>query len=161
MGGSWDIRNMNCEPGNQNDWPKETRKKCPLKVIQLPQGRNSVALSLSESAHVPMHVSQINRPVVSDSLWPRGLQHARLPCLSLSPGVCSNSCPLSRWCHPTNSSSVIPFSSGLQSFPALGSLMSQFIASGTQSIGPSALASILPVNTQDWFLLGSTGLIPL
>ena len=121
MGGSWDIRNMNCEPGNQNDWPKETRKKCPLKVIQLPQGRNSVALSLSESAHVPMHVSQINRPVVSDSLWPRGLQHARLPCPSPIPRACSNSCLLSRWCHPTSSSSVIPFSSCLQSYPASGS----------------------------------------
>ena len=99
-----------------------------------------------------------SRSVMSDSLRPHGLQHARLPCPSLSPRVCSNSHPLSRWCHPTISSSVIPFSSCLQSFPASGSFpMSQFFTSHGQSIGVSA--SVFPVTIQDWFLLGWTGWI--
>ena len=94
------------------------------------------------------------------TLWPHGLQHARLPCPSPIPRACSNSCPLSWWCHPTISSSVIPYSSCLQSFPAPGSfLMSQFFPSGGQSIG--APASVLPTNIQDWFSLGLTGLISL
>ena len=87
--------------------------------------------------------------VMSNSLWPLGLQHTRLPCPSLSSGVCSNSCPLSRWCHPTVSSSVAPFSCP-QSFPASGSFpISQLLASGSQSIGASA--SVLPMNIQGWF----------
>ena len=95
------------------------------------------------------------------TLWPCGLQHARLPCPSLPPGACSRSCPLNRWCHPTISSSVIPFSR-LQSFPASGSFpISQFFTSGGQSIGVLASASVLPMNIQDWFLWGLTGLIPL
>ena len=94
------------------------------------------------------------------TLRPHGLQHARLPCPSPTPRTCSNSCPLSRWCHPTISSSVIPFSSCLQSFPALGSFpRSQLFASGGPSIGVSASASVLPMNIQDWFPLGLTGLI--
>ena len=97
---------------------------------------------------------------MSDSLWPHGLPHARLPCPSPTPRACSNSCPLSWWCHPTISSSVVPFSSHIQSFPALGSFpMSQFFASGGQSIGASASASVLPMNTQDWSPLGWTGWI--
>ena len=100
--------------------------------------------------------------VMSNSLWSRGLQHARLPCPSPFPGACSDSHPLSQWCHPTTSSSVVPFSSCLQSFPASGSfLMSQVITSGGQSIRASALASVLPINIQDWFPLGLTGLITL
>ena len=100
--------------------------------------------------------------VVSDSLWLRGLQHTRLPCPSLSPRACSNSCPLNRRCHPTILSSVVPFSSCLQSFPASGSFpMSQFFTSGGQSIGVSASASVLPMNIQDWSPLGWTGLISL
>ena len=96
--------------------------------------------------------------VMSDSLQPHGLQHARLPCPSPTHRACS--CPLSWWCHPTISSSVVPFSSRLQSFPASGSFqMSQFFASGGQSIGVSASASVLPMNTQDWFPLGWTGRI--
>ena len=98
--------------------------------------------------------------VVSDSLRAHGPQHTRLPCLSPTPGACSDSCPLSRWCYPTISSSVVPFSSCLQSFPASGSFqMSQFITSGGQSIGASA--SVLPMNIQDWFSLGWTGWISL
>ena len=87
------------------------------------------------------------------TLW---IKHTRLPCPSPVPGDCSNSCPSSWWCHPTISSSVVPFSSCLQSFPASGSyLMSRFFASGGQSIGISASPSVLPMNIQDWFLLGS------
>ena len=97
-----------------------------------------------------------------DSLGPHGLQHARLPCPSLSPRVGSNSCPLSRWCHPTISSSVAPFSSCPRSSPASGSFhMSQFFASGGQSIGAAASASVLPMNIQGLFPLGLTGLVSL
>ena len=93
---------------------------------------------------------------MSDCLPLHGLLHARLPCASLSPGACSNSYPSSWWCHPTMSSSVVPFSSHLQSFPASGFFpMSQFFASSSQSIGVSA--SVLPMNIQDWFSLGWTG----
>ena len=90
----------------------------------------------------------------------RGLQHTRLPCSLPAPRACSNSCSLSQWCHPTISSSVIPFSSYLQSFPASESFpVSQFFISGGQSIGASASASVLPMNIQDWFPLELTGLI--
>ena len=103
---------------------------------------------------------QIRCSVVSDSLQPRGLQHASLPCPSPAPGACSNSCLSSRWCHATISSSVVPFSSHLQSFPASGSFpRSHFFASGGQSIGVSASSSVLPMNIQDWFPLGWTCLI--
>ena len=95
-------------------------------------------------------------------MWPHGLQHARPPCPSPTPGVYSNSCPLSRWCHLTISSSVIRFFSCLQSFSASGSFpMSQFFTSGGQSIGVSASASVLPMNIQDWFPLGWIGWISL
>ena len=95
---------------------------------------------------------------MSNSLRPHGLQHARLPCPSPSPRVCSNSCPLSQWCHPIISSSITPFSSGLQSFPASGSFpMSQFFSSGGQCIGALASSSVLPMNIRDWFPLGWTG----
>ena len=107
-------------------------------------------------------VSQFSCSFMSDSLQPHGLQHTRLPCPLPTPGACSNSCPLSQWCHPTISSSVIPFSSHLHSFPASGSFqMSQFFASGGQSTGVSALASVLAMNIQDWFPLGWTGWISL
>ena len=100
--------------------------------------------------------------VVSDSLRPHGLQHTRLPCPSPTPRACSNSCPWSQWYQPTISSSVIPFSSCPQSFPASGSFpMSQLFSSGSQSIGASASASVLPVNIQDWFPLGWTCWISL
>ena len=96
---------------------------------------------------------------MSDSLWPCESQHARPPCASQTPGVYSNLCPSSPWCHPAISSSVVPFSSCPQSFPTSGSLqMSQVFASGGQSIGVSASASVLPMNTQDWSL-GWTGWI--
>ena len=100
--------------------------------------------------------------VLSDSFQPHGLYHAGLPCPSPSLGAYSNSCPLNQWCHPTMSFSVIPFSSCLQSFPASESfLMSWLFAFGGQSIGASVSASVLPMNIQDWFPLGLTGLISL
>ena len=99
---------------------------------------------------------------VSDSLWPHGLQHARLLCPSLSPWDCSNSYPLSGWCHPIISSSVAPFFSCLQSFPESGSFsLNQLFASGDQSIGASTSTSVLPVNIQSWFPLGLIGWISL
>ena len=105
---------------------------------------------------------QFSRSVVSSCLWPHELQHTRPPCPSPTPGVHPNSCPLSRWCHPTISSSVVPFASCLQSLPASGSFqMSQLFASGGQSIGVSASTSVLPMNTQDWSPLGWTCLISL
>ena len=97
-----------------------------------------------------------------DSLWPHGLQQTRPPCLASSPKVCSNSCPLSQWYHPTISSSVIPFFSCLQSFPASGSFpVSQFFTPGGQSIGVSASALVLQMIIQGWFPLRLTGLISL
>ena len=105
---------------------------------------------------------QFSRSVVSDSLWPRGLQHSRPPCPSPTPGTYSKSCPSCWWCHPTISSPIIPFSSHLQSFPASGYFqMSQFFAAGGWSIGVSASASVLPMNIQDWSPLGRTDWIPL
>ena len=105
---------------------------------------------------------QFSGSVVSHSLRPHELQHTRPPCQSPTPGVYSNSCPLSQWCHPTNSSSVVPFSSHLQSFPTSGSFqISQFFASGGQSIGVSASTTVLPMNIQDWFPLEWTGWISL
>ena len=105
---------------------------------------------------------QFSHSVMSDSIWPHGLQHVRLPYPSPTPGACSNSCLSSQWCHPTISSSVIPISSCLQSFPASGSFpMSQFFTTGGQSIEASASASVLPMNIQDWFPLGWTGWISL
>ena len=100
--------------------------------------------------------------VMSHSLWPHGLQHSRFPCPSPSPGACSNSCLLSRWCHPNIMPSVIPFSSCLQSFPASGSfLISRLLASSGQTVGASASGSDLLVNIQDWFPLGWIGWITL
>ena len=105
---------------------------------------------------------QFSRSVMSDSLQPHEPQHARPPCPSPTPGVHRNSCPLSRWCHLTISSSVVPFSSCFQSYPTLGSFqMSQLFTSGEQNIGVSASTSVLPMNTQDWPPLGWTGWVSL
>ena len=108
--------------------------------------------------HRQDHSVQFSCSVVSDSLWLHEPQHTRPPCPSPTPRVHPNPCPLSWWCHPTISSSVIPFSSCPQSFPALGFFfpMSQLFASGGQNIGVSASTSVLPMNTQDWSPLGWT-----
>ena len=105
---------------------------------------------------------QFSHSVMSNFLWPHGLQHTRPPCPSPTPRAYSNSCPSSQWCHPTISSSVVPVSSCLQAFPASGSFpMSHLFTSGSQSIGLSASLSVLPMNIQDWFPLGWTGWISL
>ena len=158
-------------------WKKRTsrsfkwvqKRKNFLKFIQDSSGKvalwsNSVSSSnnLAIGGIFQMSSVQFSCSVVSDSLQPHGLQHVRFSCPLPTPGACSNSCPLSWWCHPTISSSVIPFSSCLQSFPASGSFqMSQFFTSGGQSIGISPSASVLPMNIQDWSPLGWTGWISL
>ena len=127
----------------------------------LQKTKNTITIWSSNPTPRDQLVSQFSRSVISDSLQPHGLQHVRLPCPSPTPAAYSNSCPLHWWCHPTISSSVIPFSH-LQSFPASGSFpMSWFFASGGQSIGVSAPASVFPMNTQDWSPLGWTGWISL
>ena len=124
--------------------------------------RNCIWTSIYQPLRFYNSVQSVQPSVMSDSLRPHGLQHARPPCPPPAPGVNPNSYPFSQWCHPTISSSVIPFSSCLQSFPALGSFqMSQFFTSGGQIIGVSASSSVLPVNIQDWFPLGWTGWISL
>ena len=121
----------------------------------------SVLIVLDKTSNPKSDSVQFSCWVVSDSLQPHELQHTRPPCPTLTPRVHPNPCPLSQWCHPTISSSVVPFSSCLQSFPASGSFqMSQLFASDGQSIGVSASTSVLPVNTQDWSL-GWTGCISL
>ena len=117
---------------------------------------------VGQKFHSEFSVVQFSRSVMSDSLWPHGLQHARVPCPKPISGVYSNSCPSSQWCHLTISSSVISFSSCLQSFPASGSFpVSQFSISGGQNIGVSASASVLPMNIQNLLSLGLTGWISL
>ena len=129
--------------------------KCEIILTEVFRKTQSVWFSLHEAV-------QFSRSVVSNSLRPHESQHARPPCPSPTPGVHPNSCPSSRWCHPAISSSVVPFSSCPQSFPASGSFrMSQPFASGGQSIGISASASVLPMNTQNWSPLGWTGWISL
>ena len=131
-------------------------------------GPDLPALPVSPSSVYSQHITwrdasvQFSHSVVSDSLQPHKLQHVRPPWPSTTPGVHPNPCPLSWWCHSAISSSVIPFSSRLQSLPASGSFqMSQLFASGSQSIGVSASTSVLPMNTQDWPPLGGTGWISL
>ena len=105
----------------------------------------------ARETETPYQLLLFNCSVVSNSLWPHGLQHARFLCPSLSHGAGSNSCPLSQWCHPTIPFSVVPFSSHLQSFPASGFFpMSWLFTSGGQTIGASASASVLPMNIQGW-----------
>ena len=117
---------------------------------------------LSVYNKLPQTSVQFSHSVVSNLLWPHGLQHTRPPCPSPTPGVYSNSCPLTWWCHPTISSSVIPFSPCLQSFPASGSFLKSWLfTTGGHSIAASASASVLPMNIQDWFPLGLTGWISL
>ena len=129
---------------------------CVASFIHVHKGELSKGRILSRC----LSPTQFSCSVVSDSSWPHGPQHARPPCPSPTPRACWNSCPLSQWCHPTISSSVVPFSSRLKSFPASGSVhMSQLFASGGQSIGVSASKSVLPMNIQDWFPLGWTGWI--
>ena len=128
-----------------------------MNVLHVLENLCSIINSLWSSLHSNFQFSSVQL-LSCVYLRSHGLQHTKLPCPSPSPWPYSNSCPSSWWCHPTISSSIIPFSSHLQSLPASGSfLMSQFFASGGQSVGVSASASVLPVNIQDWFPLGWTG----
>ena len=134
-----------------SEWPlsASSLRKTHLKdSVPFSRGHAQAAFSWER---VQFSSVQFSHSVLSNSLWLHVLQHARPPCPIWTPGAYANSCPLSWWCHPTISSSVIPFSSCLQSFPASGSfLMSQFFESGGQSIGVSSSTSILPMNTEDW-----------
>ena len=121
-----------------------------------------ITITLLKHSWFTVQSVQFSCSVMFDSLWPHGLQHTRLPCLSPTPGVYSNSCPLSGWCHPTISCPVVPFPSWLQSSTESESFpMSHLFASCSQIIGVSASASVLPMNIQDWFPLGWTGWISL
>ena len=144
------------------DLAREIRQEKEMKGIQRVKEEVQLFQSIDDRIlYISLSV-QFSRSVVSNSLQPHEPQHARPPCSSPTPGIYSNSCPLSQWCHPTISFSVIPFSSHFQSFPASGSFqMSQLFESGCQSIGVSASASVLPMNIQDWFPLGWTGWISL
>ena len=151
---------VHLEPQMQNQWMGQ-RWRMEMQIWELFTWRTQPKMQWN-SKDETISLVQFSCSVMSDSLRPHGLQHARLPCPSPTAEACSNSCPSNWWCHPTISSSVIPFSSCLQSFPASESfIMSQFFASGGQSIGITASAAVLPMNIQDWFPLGLTGLISL
>ena len=133
-------------------------KKCSLMIWPFYLSLLSLVIMIPSYKSLTIQSIQFSDSVMSNSLWPHGLQHARIPCPSPTPGTYSNSCPLRWWCHPTISSSVIPFSSCLPSFPASGSFpKNQFFTSCGQSTGVSA--SVLPMNIQDWFPLGLTAWI--
>ena len=150
---------------NGKFWGRKNFRKSVHKWVEFSSRSTTYQISffgryyVSEYQFTSLHSSH---SVMSDSLWLHEPQHARPPCLSPTPGVHPNPSPLSWWCHPTISSSVIPFSSCPQSFPASRSFpVSQLLASGGQSIGVSASTSVLPMNTQDWSPLGWTGWISL
>ena len=140
-----------------------TLVKCPFMAVPT---RDMHKISKGQTNYVSdwsnLNSVQFSHSVMSNSLWPHEPQHARTPCPSPTAGVHKNPCPLSQWCHPTISFSVVPFSSRLQSFPASRSFqMSQLFLSGGQSIGVSASTSLLQMNTQDWSPLRWTGWISL
>ena len=155
-----------CRRCGFNPWLGEIywRRKWQCTPVSLPEKSNGQMVGYSSWCYKRADMASVQFPcsVMSDSLRPHGLQHTRLTCPSPAPGACSNSCLLHWWCHTTISSSVVPFSSCLQSFPASGSFqMSQFFASSGQSIGVSTSAPVLSMNIQDWFPLGWTGCISL
>ena len=138
--------------GKLKNVEKNIIKHMVLKLCSSDWDLNPWTSSWHHTSDFKTSSSFFSQSVMSNSLWPYGLQHARLPIPSPSPGICSNQCPLSQWCHPTISSSAAPFSSCPQSFPASRSfLMSWLLASGGQSIGASASASVLPMNIHNWF----------
>ena len=146
-----------CEPGCMGEEFRGVYAACTCMAESLYWSPETITALLINYTPV-----QLSHSVMSNSLQPHGLEHTRLPCASPAPRAYSNSCPSHWWCHPTISSSVIPFSSCLQFLPASGSFqMSQLFAWGGQSIGVSASASVLPMNIQDWFPLGWTGWISL
>ena len=164
VGHAW-VTELNCDtraPSGLIFWLHSFTLTRPLQIHLLLESQTRYSRHMDQAVVTHLPLVQFSCLVVSNSLQPNGLQHTRLPCPSPTPRVYSNSCPLSQWCHPTISSFAISFSSCLQSFPVSGSFqMSQFFASGGQSIGVSASASVLPMNIQDWFPLGCTGWISL
>ena len=151
------IKNFSASTVNEREMLSAFLTTCRLVSIPFPSKMNDKDLHANSLFSV-----QFSCSLMSNCLWPHELQHSRLPCPSPTPGVHPNPHPSSRWCHPTVSSSVIPFSPCPQSFPASGSFpMSQLVASGGQSIGVSASTSVLPVNTQDLSPLGWTSWISL
>ena len=153
----WEFRGRESQECRKAKSQKIIKSCLPITVIGVSQ-----EIVVLKEPWVILSLLLFGHWVMFESLWPHGLQHASLPCLSLSPRVYSDSRPSSQWCHPTITSSVTPFSSCLQSFPASGSFqVSQLFASGGQSIGVSASTSVLPMNTQDWSPLGWTGWICL
>ena len=146
---------LELKQAEQKGPPKETRPASGFEWKEKPSQEHILGNSMPDTV-------QFSRSIVSDSLRPHESQHTRPPCPSPTPGVYSNSCPSSQWCHPAISSSVVPFSSCPQSLPASGSFpMSQLFTWDGQRIGVSASASVLPMNTQDWSPLGWTGWISL
>ena len=158
-----DINNLRNADATTLMAESKEQQKSLLKKVKEESEKVDLKLSIQKTeimASGSISSVQFSCLAMTDCLWPHGLQYARPPCPSPTPRIYSNSCPLSWWCHPTISSSVVPFSSHLQFFPVSGTFqMSQFFASGGQSIGVSASASILPMNIQDWFPLGWTGWI--
>ena len=148
--------------GKLSSGHRTEKAQFPFQSQRKAMPRNAQTTTQLYSSHILARSVQFSHSVMSDFLWPHELQHARPPCPSPTPRVYSYSCPLSSWCHPTISSSGIPFSSCLQSFPVSGSFpMSQFFTSGGQSIGVLASASVLPMNIQGWFTWRWTGWISL
>ena len=163
---SWDYQ-LAYYAKHSSAWPSQIFHKCTsynsrevLSVISI-HCISSKSISLKSGVPISLnevHSVRFSRSFVSNLCDPHGLQYARHSCPSPTPGDCSDSCPLSQWCHPTITSSIVPFSSCLQSFPASGSFpMSQFFPSDGQSTGALASASVSPLNIQDWFPLGWTG----
>ena len=157
------MRPMSACPFRRKRRRNSPSKYIPWSVFPAAFGFNSWHSGIMGSSyfsHKAWNWVKFSYSVLSDCLRHHGLQHDRLLCPLTTPRPCSNSCPLSQWCHPANSPSVVSFSSCLQSFPSSGSfLRSQFFSPAGQSIGGSASASVLPMNIQDWFPLGLTGLI--
>ena len=156
----WRIVNLH-SPSKKNDFVL-LEKKCEHGGKPIISNNEMVPKTVSCTLILISQYSSVQSLSRVQFLQPHGTQHARLPCPSQTPGVYQNSCSSSRWCHPTISSSIVPFSSCLQSFPASGYFqMSQFFTSSGQSIGVSASTSVFPINTQDWSPLGWTGWISL
>ena len=160
----WPVWSPSCPRHSQASLPTQQFKSINSLVLFLLYGPTLISvhdMTTGKAIHSTDTSVQFNCSVVSNSSRPHGLQYTRLPCPSSTPGACSNSYPLNLWCCPTISSSVISFSSCLQSFPGSGSFpMRQFFESSGQNIGVSASSSVLPMNIQDWSPLGLTSLIP-
>ena len=162
MWNRWPVQVRCTKQGIQSQWTGTTQWNGMGRELGRGFRMGDTCTPMADSCQCMASSVQFSRSVVSDSLQPHEPQHSRPPCPSPTPGVYPNSCPLSQWCHPTISSSVIAFFSCLQSFPASGSFqMSQLFISGGQNTGVSASTSVLPMNTQDWFPLGWTGCIAL